>query len=125
MRHSIRGLIIRNNKILLVTGHEADFYWTPGGGKEWYESDLQALRRELREELGVTLVAARKHSTVTYNNTKVTNYLADIQGDIHTGSEITGYAWYEVGDDLTLSTGFEEYVLPVLIEDKLLILPKA
>ena len=31
MRRTIRGIIIRDRKVLLVTGHKADFYWTPGG----------------------------------------------------------------------------------------------
>jgi len=53
MRKTARALIINNKKILLVSGHGADFYWTPGGGIENNETPEVALKRELKEELGL------------------------------------------------------------------------
>ncbi len=68
MRHTIRGLIIKDRKILLVTGHGADFYWTPGGGVEIGEIPEETLHREIKEELGVEIRTLAPHSKYEYEN---------------------------------------------------------
>ena len=55
MRHTVRGILLNKQRVLLVTGHGADFYWTPGGGVELGESIVDTLHREIKEELGVTI----------------------------------------------------------------------
>lgn len=54
MRKRATGVVIYNNKVLLVRGpHERQFS-LPGGKIEPWESGQEALRRELEEELGIT-----------------------------------------------------------------------
>jgi TDG/mug DNA glycosylase family protein len=57
MRPSVRGLVVddRGRALLFRYGNEYGMWWvTPGGGQEPGESDEQTLRRELREECGLT-----------------------------------------------------------------------
>lgn len=51
-RVSIKALVIKNDKILLI--QEPDSRWElPGGGLEHNETIERAIKRELKEEIGV------------------------------------------------------------------------
>ena len=52
-RTSCRGIVIKDNKILLVHELNKDVYMSPGGGVEQGESFEQCCRRELMEEAGL------------------------------------------------------------------------
>lgn len=119
MRHSIRGLIIKDKKVLLVRGYDADFFWTPGGGVEGNETHEETLRRELDEELGVQLVSMTYYASFEYDNRHIDNYLIEIEGDIVMGAEVTAIGWYGSGSDINPSTGFISTVWPRLLADGL------
>lgn len=118
-RHTIRGLIIKDKKILLVTGHNAGFYWTPGGGVEDGETVQEALHREIKEELGLTVVRAVPYSTFTTDHQLIENFLIEVEGEITPGAEITGFAWYDTTSSITLSESLKVTTMPLLIEQKL------
>jgi len=121
MRHTVRGLILKNKKILLVTGHGADFYWTPGGGVESGETIVETLHREIREELGVVVTNFKPYHSYEYSDQKVDNFIIEIEGDIEVGEEITGFAWYDSSSNLIKpSNGFSDALMPQLINDGLL-----
>ena len=120
MRHTSRAIIIKDKKILLLTGHDAGFYWTPGGGIEDGETSVGAVHRELREELNVDIVAFSHYLAYEFENKSVSSYMVDIDQELSIGNEITGYVWYSKGDDIKLSRGFEFVLLPKLISDGLL-----
>jgi 8-oxo-dGTP pyrophosphatase MutT (NUDIX family) len=120
MRHTVRAIILQNKHVLLVTGHGAGFYWTPGGGVEDGESTTQALHREIQEELGVTIKSCTPYYSYEYENQKVDNFLATTDGEIKVGEEITGYTWYSSNSIVTPSNGFIRMTLPKLIQDNLI-----
>lgn len=117
-RHTIRGLIIKDKKILLVTGHDAGFYWTPGGGVEEGETVLETLHREIKEELGLTVVSAVPHSTFTTDHQLIENFLIEVEGEIVTGEEINGYTWYDTSSTILLSEGLKATTMPLLLSEE-------
>lgn len=62
MHTSVRGIVNYNDKIVLIhriktkdDGTVRDYYVTPGGKIEENESREEALRREIKEELGIEI----------------------------------------------------------------------
>lgn len=132
MKERIRivAIIIRNHKLLLVKG--ADQYkefWTPGGGLEDGESELECLKRELHEELNVELVSAKFFrdyvAKAPYDADIITRsrvYIAEISGEIKTGEEIKSFIWMSKKDytsnkyPLIITT--RDKIIPDLIKEK-------
>ena len=54
-RERVGAIIIKDNKLLLLTRHGFQHIWTPGGKIEPGESDEECLRRELKEEIDAEL----------------------------------------------------------------------
>ena len=121
MRHTVRGILIKDRQVLMVTGHGADFYWTPGGGVESGESAVDALRREIKEELGVNVKNYIPYYSYVYENQEVDNYIVTIDGDINIGEEITGFVWFSSKSKIQTSRGFANMLMPKLISEKLLV----
>ena len=58
IRVGIKALIVRDGRILLNRCRRVDkftYYTLPGGGQRQYESVMQALEREIREETGLSI----------------------------------------------------------------------
>lgn len=120
MRHTVRGIILKDHHILLVTGHGADFYWTPGGGVEGTETIVETLHREIREELGVEVDTYTPYYSYVYEDQEVDNFLITTTGEINVGEEITGYTWYSSKSKTLPSNGFVRTLLPQLMADGLI-----
>ena len=121
MRHTVRGIILKNKQILLVTGHGADFYWTPGGGVESNETIIETLHREIKEELGVLVKNYEPYYSYDYADQKVENFIIEIDGEIKVGEEVTDFAWYSsTSEDIKPSDGSLNTLRPQLIKDGLL-----
>lgn len=63
IRHSGRGLVIRDGKILLSYEKNTDVYMSPGGGREQGETLRECCERELREETGFLVEAEEEFLT--------------------------------------------------------------
>lgn len=55
VRPSVRGIIICGKKLVLGYSTGCGAYEIPGGGIEAGETHFEALRREIREELGISI----------------------------------------------------------------------
>ena len=118
-------IVIKDKKILLVSD-DSDIYWTPGGKQEPGETHLEAIDRELDEELKVKSTSARLYISyeamhqARQEMQKVYCYLTTISGDITPSSEITKYGWFSKDDMPKLMVSIKNNLIPRLVEDKLL-----
>jgi 8-oxo-dGTP pyrophosphatase MutT (NUDIX family) len=109
-------LHIHNRRALFVRSKGKDLFFNAGGKREEGETDVEALVREIREELGVEL----DHSTARYVETfegpvagkpegtivQVKCYSASYAGEMSPQSEIEEIGWLSSADkDRTTFTG--------------------
>lgn len=55
-RPSVRGIIIRGDKIAMIHSLKYHYYKLPGGGAEQGEEQIDTLIREIREESGLNVI---------------------------------------------------------------------
>ncbi len=56
IRPSVRGIILKDNKLAMIHSMKYDYYKFPGGGIENGENHLDALVREVAEESGLQVI---------------------------------------------------------------------
>lgn len=98
---------IENRRLLAVRTAGKDSFYLPGGKREPGESDLEALLREVREEVSVRLLPdtlvpmgtfrAPAHGYPSGTNVDLVCYMADFEGEIEPAAEIDEMAW--IGPD--------------------------
>ncbi len=69
MQKRVRAILIDNGKIILIKRVKKDrvYYVFPGGGVEKGETLVQALQREMREELGVNVSVGKLFAKRPFN----------------------------------------------------------
>ncbi|MFT6927129.1 MAG: 8-oxo-dGTP diphosphatase [Psychromonas sp.] len=90
-------LYIRDGKLLSARSKNKELFYIPGGKREQGESDLQALTREVKEEISVELIPASIKYAGTFKAqadgknsdtmVKLSCYFADFQGDLCADAE--------------------------------------
>ncbi|NTW23013.1 NUDIX hydrolase [Candidatus Falkowbacteria bacterium] len=103
---SIDAIIVKDDSILLIKRGANPFkdYWAlPGGYVEWDESAEDAVKREVKEELGlsvskVSLVGA--YSNPSRHPKQVINlaYSVEASGQPRPGDDAAGLAWYKLNE---------------------------
>ncbi|MFA7191999.1 MAG: NUDIX domain-containing protein [Candidatus Paceibacterota bacterium] len=122
----IAGIIIRDNKILLLIGRGYSNLWTPGGRLEDGESDIDCLRRELKEEINVDLVSSKffkEYKTSSFYNPEKELiervYICEVKGEIKPDAEIESFVWFSKDDfenkKFPMITHTQEDLIPDLI----------
>ena len=106
-------LYLKDGKILCTMSHGKDTWYLPGGKREAGESDLEALKREVREELSVELndatikpygiFSAQAHGKPEGALVQMTCYTAEIIGDMKPASEIERIEFHSYADDIPKS----------------------
>lgn len=101
----IAGIIIKDNKILLVKGKKYEIFWTPGGKAEEDETNEECLKRELKEELQVDIEEAiyfKEYFGKSFfnpdKNLKQIVYIIKINGEPKPNNEIADYIWFSKDD---------------------------
>lgn len=123
---TVDAVIIKDNKILLIKrGAEPDkhLWGTPGGHVDWDETIEDAVRREVKEELGVNAVSLKQigiYSDPNRHPKQCINipYGVNIEGEIKTGDDAKEYRWFEL-DNLPKPLAFDH---EKIIEDYLKLL---
>ena len=106
-------LEIQNDKILSTRSKGKSIFYIPGGKRELGESDVQALTREIREELSVDL----QEDSVAFIGTfeaqadghksgiivRMTCYSGKYIGQLKPGSEIEEFVWLSYDDKNKIS----------------------
>jgi 8-oxo-dGTP diphosphatase len=118
------GAVIRDPNGLLLTVRKTGThrFMLPGGKREPGEDDLAALRRELTEELGVSLCSATalgRFEAAAANEphalVRSHAYLVEIEGRIAAQAEIEEIRWIDLmAPDIALAPLLEAQILPVL-----------
>lgn len=90
-------------RVLCVRSHGKDAFYLPGGKREAGESDEACVRREIREELGVSLRPATLRTVGTFEaqahdkpegtQVRMACYAADYDGELQADAEIAEFAW--------------------------------
>jgi ADP-ribose pyrophosphatase YjhB (NUDIX family) len=129
VRDRIAAVIIKDKKILLVTGYKGEFYWTPGGKIEENESHELCLRRELKDELSINIISLKHYASYNSFNDiegEMQNnycYLVQYEGELKPREEITGIFWYSNQDfldkSIRVSKGVQK-LIPKLLQDEFL-----
>jgi 8-oxo-dGTP diphosphatase len=145
LRHSVRAIVLDDMDRILLCRFDLPtqglvVWGTPGGGIEAAESPLEALERELHEELGLTLVNEPPHvwhqrvvaegHAEGYDGVINDYYLiktdsfnpkGSLGPEILRAENITGFRWWSLGE-LQTSSGdaiFGPRDLPALLEQLL------
>ena len=105
----ISGILISHDGLLLVKCDGIDDYLLPGGKVEDGESDLDTLRRELKEELNITLTdaeffgeyerLANPEESGDRHIVRVRAYVAGFEGEpVPDQDEVLEIAWASMSD---------------------------
>lgn len=104
----IAWIRLEGGKILSTRSRGKDVYYLPGGKREPGETDVQALVREIREELDVEIAPgsathagtfeAQAHGHAHDIVVRMTCYTADYQGTLTPSSEVDELIWLTYAD---------------------------
>lgn len=112
----VRVLMIDSNKILLVKHTYQDCWYLPGGGMKKGETFEQAIKREVKEELGANLIEYKLFGVYNnffeYKNDNIIIFFSDnftLTGD--TDREIECYKFFDLTDlPNTISRGTKKRI---------------
>ncbi|HEY9644485.1 MAG TPA: alpha/beta fold hydrolase [Coleofasciculaceae cyanobacterium] len=104
----VAWICIRDRQVLCARTTGKDVFYLPGGKRETDESDWEALRREIQEELNVSLIAETFTEVMVVHEvahgytepTQVTMrcFQAEYIGEIIANSEVEAIAWLRYRD---------------------------
>lgn len=122
--------IIRNNRLLVQEEEGVDHYILPGGKAEHEEGAIQALSREIKEELGIDLDIASLSFLGEFKDilsgkidelVHVDLYQGEVNGQMRPCSEVKRLIWFAKNDDWDkLAPVTRNKIMPVLLEKGLL-----
>jgi ADP-ribose pyrophosphatase YjhB (NUDIX family) len=122
-------LYLRNNQVLVSLTRGKDKWYIPGGKRESGESDQQALRREVKEELSVELrpdtieyygtFTAQAHDKPQGVMVQMACYFAEFKGELKPDNEIAALDFFSYQQKE--QTGYvDQLIFEQLFEDGLL-----
>ncbi|HEY4383107.1 MAG TPA: NUDIX domain-containing protein [Ktedonobacteraceae bacterium] len=113
MIDKLAWISIENKRLLCARSKGKDTCYIPGGKREPDETDQEALRREVKEELDIDLrpetiaffgqFEAQAHGKPEGTLVRMLCYTADFSGTISAASEIEELLWLQYADRETCS----------------------
>ena len=124
------AVFVDNDKVLLVQERKQSAYglWNlPGGHVEPEETPEQAVYREVKEELGVTLVSAKPFKTypliTATGEFAINTFTGNIEGSIVLkDDELIAYGWFSLDSLMSMPDKLRD---PVVLEIAREVLGKA
>jgi len=99
---------LAGKKLLCVRTKGKEVFYNPGGKREANESDIEALMREVKEELSIDLIPETIKHFHTFElaahgkspgvTVRMTCYTGDFEGEIRPSGEIEEAAWLSYAD---------------------------
>lgn len=108
------------------SGNATPRYSSPLVAREGSETEIDCLRRELKEELSVRLVGARffgvyeRPSALESGTVKISVWIAEVEGQCIPCSEIEEVLWMGADSTVPIGSVFSECVIPALVCDGLM-----
>jgi ADP-ribose pyrophosphatase YjhB (NUDIX family) len=126
------AVIIQDHQLLVTrtTGH--DIFIAPGGKMKAKESSLDCLKRELNEELQITIQESDISFLATFSapaalnpsqTVIIENYLIkQYQGQLTPSAEIAEIRWITSSDLLNIKLGsiFRDHIIPLLMKESMI-----
>lgn len=130
MIDKVGGIILKDKKILVQRKkNNREECIIPGGKREGKETDLETLKRELMEELSITLLEAEfiggYDDIAVFSGLPihVQAYLVKYDGEIICNNEIKEAIWIDrnyKANGIQVGSILGEYIIPELIERNLM-----
>ena len=121
------AVVLRERRLLVVSKQAApDVFYLPGGKPEPGESLEQAMRREVREELGVDVVEAQHFldveapAAIERVPMHLTVYRVSVDGEPALNAELAALDWVADAAKPGLGPAIRDHVIPALVDAGLL-----
>jgi 8-oxo-dGTP pyrophosphatase MutT (NUDIX family) len=107
-------IYIKDHRVLVTLSKGKDTWYIPGGKREGTETDIEALTREIKEELNVDLIPsstrhfgtfeAQAHGKEEGTMVRMTCYFGDVKGEMRASAEIEhiDFFWYSQREKTSL-----------------------
>lgn len=116
------AVILLEHRLLVVRKRGTNVFISPGGKIAPGESQIECLRREIREELDAELVRAEPFGTYERPSAfergfvRIHAWLATIAGVCAPQAEIEELRWITASEPVPLGSVFSECVIPRLVQ---------
>jgi 8-oxo-dGTP diphosphatase len=117
--------LLRDGRLLLVRRHGDSALILPGGKPEAGETDMQALEREIHEELSCRIVRSSVRFVGDFvdelvddpeRTVRIRLYVGSVNGALRPAAEIHEVVWHPLADidEKTLAPSLRQQILPSL-----------
>jgi len=136
--YRVAGILIHNDQLLIMKDDHASYFYVPGGRVHLHESAEEAVRRELREELGIEVRIERLLWTVENFFVEDANHERYHELGIYYLVSLTEPSILEKGEHFVLDEGDHHlleftwtpldeikdlYIYPLFLKERILSLP--
>lgn len=118
----VAWVLVSRSRLLVARNRGRSLFYLPGGRRQPGESDAETLAREVKEELGATILVPSMRLVGRFTAPRdgalglvhMTCYTAEHRGALNPASEIAEIAWFTSADEDRV-TGAERQVIAHLV----------